>query len=156
MASFWATLLSIVTVTFLFRSLEKSVRFQVTSVALALAVPLTLAEPSVTFALGSTKVHVGITFQSVKGGGAEASSPAWSLFAVVILVTRSFSSSPKSSLNNPFESAGSITERMTMPLMPPELSSISANHRYSPAFTLTVTVRGWPSSSTSPASFLPA
>ena len=103
--------------------------FQVTSVPSPLAVPLMLAEPSVTFTFGSAKVQVGITFQSANGAGAEASWPASAWLAVVILVTRSFSSSPKSSLNKPLESAGSTTERMIMPLIPPELSSISANHR---------------------------
>ena len=57
-----------VNVTLLLGVVEVSFSFQVTSVPAALAVPLMLADPSVTLAFGSPKVQVGMTFQSSSKG----------------------------------------------------------------------------------------
>src|SRR5439155_17269961 len=151
-----AVLSNIVRVTFLLVSLEKSVSFQVTSVPAALAVPTMLAELVATFKFGSEKVQVGITFQFVKVAG---NIPVG--FPSASRISLSFSSWPKSILNRPFEFVTSTgggaesTDRMIIPLMPPELSSISANQRYSPALTLTVTVLGCPKGTGTPLAFTP-
>ena len=119
--------------------------FHVTAAPSALGVPLTLADPGVTLPLGSAKVQVGITSQSASGAGAPTSTPSGSSCGPPSdpAGTRSFSRWPKSILKRPGDSTGS-TDRMTMPLMPPELSSISANQRYSPALRVTNFVWGWP------------
>src|SRR6185503_1523864 len=85
-----------VNVTSLSPSVEKSFSFQVTSVPAALLVPTILAEPGITFAPGSKKVQVGITFQFVKGSG---NVPVG--FPSASTISLSFSNWPKSNLNRP-------------------------------------------------------
>src|SRR5437762_2825585 len=91
-----ALLSSIVIVTSLSPSVEKSFSFQVTSVPSALVVPTALALPATTLAFGSAKVQVGITVQFVKGSG---NIPVG--FPSTSRISRSFSSWPKSILNRP-------------------------------------------------------
>src|SRR6266498_397779 len=151
-----AVLSIIVSVTSLSPLLAWSVSCQVTAVPSALAVPVILAEPATTLTFGSAKVQVGITFQFVKGSG---NVPVG--FPPASTISLSFSNWPKSILNRPFEAVTSTgggaeaTDRMIIPLMPPELSSISANQRYSPALTLTVTVLGCPKGTATPLAFTP-
>src|SRR5437762_3714723 len=149
-----AVLSSIVSVTSLSPLLAWSVSCQVTAVPSTLAVPVRLAEPATTLTFGSKKVQVGITFQFVKGSG---NVPVG--FPLASTISRSFSSWPKSILKRPPKLGGgggvAVTDRIIIPLIPPELSSISANQRYSPALTLTVTVLGWPKGTGSPLAFTP-
>src|SRR5436190_22796451 len=91
-----ALLSSIVIVTSLSPSVEKSVSFQVTSVPAALVVPTALALPTTTLAFGSAKVQVGITVQFVKGAG---NVPVG--FPSASTISFSFSNWPKSILNRP-------------------------------------------------------
>src|SRR6266513_265500 len=85
-----------VNVTSLSPLVEKSFSFQVTSVPSAFVVPTILAELVATFAFGSKKVQVGITFQFVKGSGnIPVGLPSTSR------ISFSFSSWPKSNLNRP-------------------------------------------------------
>src|SRR2546430_5837455 len=130
-----ALLSIIVSVTSLSPLLAWSVSCQVTSVPSALAVPTALALPTTTLAFGSAKVQVGITVQFVKGSG---NVPVG--FPAASTISRSFSNWPKSILKRPPELGGggvAVADRMIIPLIPPELSSISANQRYSPALTVT-------------------
>src|SRR2546425_4659966 len=148
-----AVLSSIVSVTSLSPLLAWSVSCQVTAVPSTLAVPVRLAEPATTLTFGSKKVQVGITFQFVKGSG---NVPVG--FPLASTISRSFSSWPKSILKRPPRLGGGggvATDRMIIPLIPPELSSISANQRYSPALPFTVTVLGCPKGSAIPLAFTP-